>query len=95
MFLDEKLLELGRKTKLDRESIIKCITEMIRICLSDVTKNLPDKPTDAKVKTSFKRVNNTFMAVVDILRSENRGFVKRDGFETYVNIQAYFKGVFL
>ena len=94
MFLDDKLLQLGRNNELTDEGIRECVGLMLNACFDNLQKNINSKSPEQAIKASFKRVNNTWKMVANKLDSEGRGFVKETGFQIFVESKPEFKGIF-
>lgn len=94
MFLDDKLLQLGRNNDLTDEGIKECVGLMINACFDNLRKNISRKSHEQAIRASFKRVNNTWKIVANKLESEGRGFIKEDGFKIFVESLPEFAGIF-
>lgn len=94
MFLDEKLLKIGRETELDKESILDAISKMIVACFDNITSNITETSSISAVKSTFNRVNKTWIKVARQLEKEGRGFLKEDGFDLIVRNKPEFEGIF-
>ena len=94
MFLDEELLKIGRETELTKEEMLKAISEMVKSCFNNLQKSTNEKMTDNNIVANFKRVNNTWNRVAEILEKENRGFLKKDGFKFLIENNPEFNGIF-
>ena len=77
MFLDDKLLQLGRNNELTDEGIKECVGLMINACFDNLQKNISSNSPEQAIKANFKRVNNTWKIVANKLESEGRGSLKR------------------
>ena len=93
MFLDDELIEIGRKVENTEESIKKTISEMIQKSFSNLAERMGENPSVTVIYANFKRVNNQFKTAVDALQKENICFVKRNAFEIFVNSKTEFKGI--
>lgn len=91
MFLDEKLLEIGRSVDLNEDNfeqyksnVIDAIKQMLVACMDNIESNITEKSSFQAMSACFRRVNNTWKSCVDKLNSEGRDFVKETGFEDFV-----------
>ena len=77
MFLDEELLKIGRETELTKEEMLKAISEMVKSCFNNLQKSTNEKMTDNNIVANFKRVNNTWNRVAEILEKKIGDFLKK------------------
>lgn len=84
MFLEDELLQIGRNAELNEEGIKQACLEMIRACQKDLFKH-KDLKDEYSIRSTFRRIDNTFMSVANILKEEGRGFIKPDGFRIFIN----------
>lgn len=96
MFLDEKLLEVGRKfnTSMAFDECKPLISQMINICFDSLETNIKGNHNDAVILAQFKRVNNVWAKVAETLEKENKGFIRKDGFKAFVESKPEFAGIF-
>jgi len=93
MFLDDELIEIGRKVLNTEESIGATISEMLQVSFKNLAERMGENPNVISIYANFKRVNNQFKTAVDTLEKENICFVKRNAFEIFVNTNPNFKGI--
>jgi len=94
MFLDDELLMIGRECDLTEESIFNSINKMINASFTNLLKRIGNSPSERQTRANFRRVNNTWYKVAEILEKENKGFVKKDGFQLFVESKPEFKDIF-
>ena len=87
MFLEDKLLEIGRNADYQsKDGIYKGVSEMLDACMKSIFSHItPNEVTFKQIEWQFKRANITWERVYDTLQKEGLGLVKRDGFKTYIN----------
>lgn len=95
MFLDDQLLEIGRTVTVwsEEKEIFEAINKMIQACMGNISDNTPRKANEQALKSAFRRVNNTWRQVAEILEKEQRGVIRVDGFEAFVKSKEEFKGL--
>lgn len=92
MFLDDELLEIGRKADLSTyTSVNSACQKMLQVCFGNLVKNI--EKDFSLISANFKRVNKTWVKVARLLSSEGKGFVNEDGFRLFVEATPGFKGI--
>jgi len=95
MFLDEKLLEIGRSAELKtKQGITQAINKMINACFKSLSDSLQKHRDDKTILSNFKRVNKTWEDVAKMLENENKGFIKPERFKIFVESKEEFKHIF-
>ena len=94
MFLDDELLMLGRNCELTEEAIRECVGKMINVSFANLSNRLNGNKDDVSIIAGFKRVNKTWQIVAEKLDKEGRGFIKRNGFQLFVESNPEFKCIF-
>lgn len=94
MFLDDELLMIGRSSDLSEENIKRCVGKMINVCFANLQSRLGNNKTEQSIIAGFNRVNKTWQMVADKLSEEGKGFIKRNGFQLFVESKQEFKGIF-
>ena len=85
MFLDDQLLEIGRKSKnLSIEEKNEVFGQMLQICFANIRKIGDENLTDAVCMSNLKRVHNTWNKVADILENEGINVIYVNEFKKYV-----------
>jgi len=86
MFLDQQLLELGRKghSNMNPRKLEKVEWEMLQACLENLKKNILQKVSDETVINNFRRVDNTWKKAVKQLQGEGFTASKPSGFQVYI-----------
>lgn len=84
MFLDDELLQIARSSDLTKDSINKCIVNMLNACFNNMVNRTDDKSSQQVLIATLKRVDKTWEIVADKLIKENRGFIKRNGFRLFI-----------
>lgn len=75
IFLEEKLLKLGRETSMDIGSLAICLTSMFNLCMEEA-RNCTD---------NMAVIFRAWESVADKLRAENRTFMARNGLRIIMN----------
>lgn len=83
MFLDDELYQIGSKVKADYSNHIEIIKEMVWCCMDRSSADLKHC-NDSQLLPYFKRVNTSWNIAVDKLKKENKDFVKKNGFITFL-----------
>lgn len=95
MFLDEKLLKIGRGANLEtQQGISNAVSQMINACFENLSKSLEKHRDDQTILSNFNRVNKTWIGIAKILDDDGKGFIKIDGFKIFVEPREEFKGIF-
>ena len=94
MFLDEELLDIARSTPMEEKEILDACSDMITQCFHSLSKSINEQSSDQDILASFKRVNNTWIKVARIMKEEGIGFIREDGFKTYVECKPEFENVY-
>lgn len=84
MFLDEKLLEIGRSWDMTEDSAVYCVRRMLHVCIDSIEENVKASPDEQTVQANFRRVNKTWERVVKQLNEEGLEFASVDGFKKFV-----------
>ena len=94
MFLEEKLLNIGRRIDIDDENSYREVVQaMISACMDSIADHLHKAGTLEQATKQFQRVNKTWEEVVDKLDIEGFPFVKREGFRIFVESKEEFKRI--
>ena len=79
MLISDRLLGIERQTPINNNRAInETIIKMVKLCIKEVQET-PDVITQ-------ERIYNVWDYVTDVLIKENRGFIKRGGLKTYINL---------
>ena len=81
MDLHERLLNLGRTSKLDKASMLDTLSQMLDISMYDIRQR---GLREGAYKAHFVSVNDTWTAVAHVLDKEGKGFIKPQAFKEYV-----------
>ena len=88
MFLDDKLLMVGRQynPSMNFAEIKLLVIEMTNICFESIKHNIKLYGHNGRdvILAQFRRVNNTWDKVAEILEKENKGFIQKDDFKALV-----------
>ena len=88
MFLQEKLLQIARNADLESEdSIQDSIIKMVNTCFENINEAVRNDQTLPAYQAQTFRVNRTWKQVATVLKNENRGFIKEDGFALFIRHQ--------
>lgn len=90
MFLDDELYQIGYKVDPDYKNDVAIIKEMVDCCLKRSSVDLKHC-NDSQLLPYFKRINTSWNIAVDKLNKENKHFVKKDGFITFLLLCDDFK----
>lgn len=93
MNLQENLLNIARNFDSNCESDI-LISDMIKECFKSLSASLKSTYTDADIISQFKKVNNTWNKVANILQDEDIYVIKNNGFKGFCLRNEEFKNVF-
>ena len=94
MFLEEKLLIIGRRVDIaDKNSCKKAIQEMVSACMGSISDHFHKDGTLEQCTKQFQWANKTWELAVDKLDSEGFCFVKREGFRIFVESKEEFKDI--
>ena len=90
MFLDDELYQIGSKVNADYGNHLDVIKEMVDCCFKRSSTDLKHC-NDSQLLPYFKRINTSWNIAVDKLNKENKCFVKKDGFITFLSLSDEFK----
>jgi hypothetical protein len=93
MSLESELLKLARNFDDNCESDT-LISEMIKTCFKQLKTMLNDSSSDEYIISQFKKVNNTWNKVSNILQDEGIYLIKQNGFKGFCLIRKEFKNIF-